>query len=236
MKTALVSVMLFVGIMVSGCASAPVESGKNADFYKRMGVAYLNEGKNQLAFVEFQTALTHDAKDAETLYYLGLVYLSFEDSANAISAFQRAVSAQPGYSHAYNSLGAAYLKAGRYDDAVGVLKSALANLLYRTPELALYNLGTAYYRLGKIDDALSAFKTALRRNPDYITPYLGIALAYNRAGQYSDAAKALEVAMELDPGVQGDREKLAEELRKRVITAQGDEEQDLRDLLEILNY
>jgi hypothetical protein len=42
--------------------------------------------------------------------------------------------------------------------------------------------------------------------------------------------------MELDPAVKGEREKLVEAFRLRVITAQGDEEQDLRDLLEILNY
>lgn len=236
MKAVFVYVLILAGIMLSGCASTPDEPDKNAAFHKQLGIAHLNEGKNQLAFVEFQKALNIDAKDAEVLYYLGMVYLSFEDIDNSVAAFRRAVSVNPGYSEAYNSMGVAYLKAKRYPDAIQALKSAIANPLYKTPEYALHNLGTAYYRLGKTDDALSAFKTALRRNPDYITPYLGIALAYNRTGQFSEASKALERAMELDPAVKGEREKLVEAFRLRVITAQGDEEQDLRDLLEILNY
>ncbi|HSW65113.1 MAG TPA: tetratricopeptide repeat protein [Dissulfurispiraceae bacterium] len=236
MKNIALCAMIVAALMIAGCASAPADSTRTTDFHKKLGIAYMNEGKNQLAFVEFQKAMNIDAADAETLYYLGLVYLSFEDSDNAISSFRRAVSAQANYSEAYNSLGVAYLKAGKYAEAVSALKNAVTNPLYKTPEFALYNLGRAYYRMGKLDEAQTAFKTALRRNPDHITPYQGIALAYNRAGLFSDAARALERAMELDPAIQGDREKLVELLLQRILTAHGDEEQDMRDLLEILKY
>ncbi|HMK44750.1 MAG TPA: tetratricopeptide repeat protein [Dissulfurispiraceae bacterium] len=240
MKKYLLLVAVLCCSLMVGCAArsggVDREEGKDAEFYKKIGISFMSEGRNQLAFVEFQKALKLQPNDADTLYYIGLVYMSFDEVDNAITHFSRAVALRVDFSEAANSLGEAYLRAKKYNEAVSAFQKALANRFYKTPEHAMNNLGTAYYRLGKLDDALASYKMALRRNPSFIAPYLGIALANNKAGQFGEASDALGLFIDIDPTLKGDREKMEESIRMRLVAASGDEEQDLRDFLEILKY
>ena len=67
-------------------------------------------------------------------------------------------------------------------------------------------------------------------------PYYGLALCYNAKGQYGDAAIAMARAIEIDPLYKGDKRKAMEDLRDKKIRAKGDQEKDISDYLEILQY
>jgi len=221
---------------LSGCASTGQEQQKEADFSYRMGVAYFNEGRIQMAFIEFQKALQLTPDNKDILNSLGLVYLKLENYDKARELFLKAISLDPGFSDAYNNLGVTYVQRKQWPEAVQAFKKALSNPLYTTPDKALDNLGLAYYRIGQLESAIAAFKEAIKRAPSLPLSYYYFALALNKAGRYGDAATVITEAIELDSSYKGDKTKFAEDLKKRLPTASGDEASDFKDYLEIMKY
>lgn len=225
-------------LLLLGCASMSGEEKlQRASAHYQLGVSYLNENNIQPAFVEFQKALEYNPDDKETLNAVGIIYLlKLEDYPKAVAHFQRALDQDRNYAEAWNNLGFAYEKVGRYPDAVKAYKSAFSNPFYKGAGKAYYNLGRAYYRMRKFDDALDAYKETIKRFSDFYPPYYGMALCYNALGRYGDAASSLRKAIELDPGYRGDKEKALREMREKKLLVKGDEEKDMEDLIEIMNY
>lgn len=232
------NILLFIIIFLSSCATTTtVENAQKAGAHYKIGVSYFNENKMQSAFVEFQKALELNPKDKEVMNALGIIYLlDFEDYQKAVDFFKSAIRVDLNFSEAYNNLGRAYEKTGRFNDAIESYKKALLNLTYQNPEKAYNNLGRVYYRLGRYDDATDAYKEALKRFSDFHLPYYGLALCYNAKGEYGEAASAITRAIELDPVYKGNKDKAMEDLKERKLKAKGEEEKDIVDYIEILKY
>ena len=222
--------------LVAGCATAPFEQDKEAQYHYKMGLSYLNEGNIKLSFVEFQKAYQLAPNDKDVINSLGFVYMQLEEFEKARELFLRAISIDPQFSEAHNHLGVVYSKTGRMQDAIDSFKKALSNLLYRTPEIAFYNLGMTYYRAGQYEQASNAFKDAIKRSPFSALPYFGLALVYNKEGRYGDAAAIMERALEIDLVYKGDKKRFSEDLKKRLPAAKSEEEADIKDYLEIIRY
>jgi Tfp pilus assembly protein PilF len=220
------------------CASTPKEDKlQKAKAHYQLGVSYLNDNNIQPAFVEFQKALELNPDDKETLNAIGVIYLlKLEDYPRAIEFLQKALRLDRNYSEAWNNLGVAYERTGKYNEAVEAYKAALLNTFYRNPEKALNNLGRVYYRTRRYDDAIDAYKEAIKRVSDFSLPYYGLALCYNAAGKYGNAATALKKALEVDPVYKGDKERAMKDLKERKVLLRPEEEKDMDDLLEIMNY
>lgn len=229
-------VLLLSGFL--GCASVGKEDRlKQASAHYQLGISYLGDNNIQPAFVEFQKALELNPEDKEVLNAIGVIYLlKLEDAPKAMDYFKKALAIDRRFAEASNNLGVAYEKIRRYDDAIAAYREALSNPLYKFAQKAFNNMGRAQYRSGRYEAAVGSFKEALRRSSDFHLPYYGLALAYNAMGRYSDAATALKKGLELDPEYKGDREKAANGLKEKKLLARGEEEKDLEDLLEIMNY
>jgi tetratricopeptide (TPR) repeat protein len=225
-------------LSVYACATtASHDTIQKAGAHYKIGVAYLNEAKAQQAFVEFQKSYELNPHNKEVLNAIGYIYLMhFEETEKAINFFEKATTADPNYSDAYNNLGFAYEKLGRFDTAISFYRKAVSNLLYNTPEKSYISMGNSYYRLGKYEDAISAYKEAIKRAPDLSLPYIRMALCYNAMGRYGDASTAMTHAIATDPVYKGNREKAIEDFSIRSLKATGDEEKDLRDYIEIIKY
>ncbi len=224
--------------LAGACATTSKEDKvQKATAHYQLGISYLNDNNIQPAFVEFQKALELNPEDKEVLNAIGVIYLlKLEDYPKAIDYFQKALKIDRNFSEAMNNLGFAFEKSGRYDEAVGAYKTAIANPLYRNTEKAYNNLGRVYYRMKRCGDALDAYREALKRHPEFHLPYYGLALCYNAIARYGDAATALKKAVETDPAYKGNMEKAAKDLRERKLLVKGEEERDIEDLLEIMNY
>lgn len=231
---ALTAVML----SLSACATMPKEDRvQQATAHYHLGISYLNDNNIQPAFVEFQKALELNPDDKEVLNGIGVIYLlKLEDYARAMEYFQRALKVDKNFPEASNNLGFTYEKTGKYGEAVAAYKTAIANPFYRNTERAFNNLGRAYYRMKSYDDALAAYREAVKRSSEFHLPYYGLALGYNALGRYGEAATALKKAVELDPSYKGDREKAINDLRERKLLFRGEEEKDIDNLLDIMNY
>ncbi|GAB4411371.1 MAG: hypothetical protein OHK0032_07270 [Thermodesulfovibrionales bacterium] len=230
--------LYLIAALVISCASTGTdEKLQKATAHYQLGVSYLNDNNIQPAFVEFQKALELNPNDKEVLNAIGVIYLlKLEDYPRAVDYFQRALGIDKNFSEASNNLGVAYEKMGRFSDAIEQYRTALSNPLYRNAEKAFNNLGRAYYRFKRYSDAVDAYKEAIKRYSDFHLPYYGLALCYNAMGRYGDAAIALRKAIELDPAYRGDRERAVKVMMERKLLVKGDEEKDIEDLLEIMNY
>ncbi|MEW6675084.1 MAG: tetratricopeptide repeat protein [Nitrospirota bacterium] len=238
MRKYLLILFLLLTAFLSSCATSKTgENVQRASAHYKLGISYYNNNKIQAAYVEFQKALEFNPNDKEVLNAIGVIYLlNLEDIPKAIEFFERAISIDADFSDAHNNLGYAYEKTGMVKDAIKSYKTALANPLYQTAEKALNNLGRIYYRLGRYDDAIDAYREAIKRVPEFVLPYYGLALCYNAKGKYGDASIAIARAIELDPLYKGNRDRAIEDLKNRKISAEGDEAKDISDYLEILRY
>jgi type IV pilus assembly protein PilF len=225
-------------LCVLSCAAATTpDTMQQAGAHYKIGVAYLNQGKAQKAFVEFQKAYELNPGDKEVLNAIGYVYLIyFDETEKAIDFFEKATRIDPSYSDANNNMGFAYEKLGRYDAAISYYEKAVDNLTYQTPEKAYISMGNSYYRLGKFEEALHSYKEAIKRAPNLSIPYMRMALCYNAMGRYGDASTALTYGIKLDPAYNGDREKALEDFTIRKLKASASEEKDIQDYIEILRY
>ncbi|MDH4230534.1 MAG: tetratricopeptide repeat protein [Nitrospirota bacterium] len=225
-------------VFLIACATMATEENlQNAKAHYKIGVAYLNDNKAQLAFVEFQKANDLNPNDKEVLNAIGIIYLLyFEETAKAADFFEKAAKIDPNYSEAYNNLGVAHEKLGNFETALSFYRKAVSNLIYATPEKAYIGMGTAYYRLGKYEDALNAYKEAIKRAPNLSLPYLKMSLCYNALGRYGDASSAMTHALKLHPVYKGDREKALDDFVIMKLKAKGYEEKDIQDYIEIIKY
>lgn len=229
-------IVISLGICLAGCSSVSPQSRKEADFSYKMGMAYLNEGKLQIAYVEFHKALQLDPHNKDVLNSLGIVYLQLDNADRAQELFTKAIAEDPGFSEAYTNLGLIYLRKRQWDPAIQSFNKAISNSLYQNPEKAYYYLGIANYRKGNMDNAAEAFRNALRRAPQFPLPYYSLALVSNRTGRYGEAAAYLSKALEIDPAYRGDKAKFVADVKKNLSLAKPDDLGDLRDYLEIAHY
>ncbi len=134
----------------------------------------------------FEEALRKNAKDAEAMYYLGLVAEKSQDKAGAEKGYRDALRARPDLDAAATNLGALLVEAQRFDEAILVLRAA-ASRQKDSPELHL-NLGVALASKGDREGATKAFDQALKlapKDPVYLVNYA------QWLGQWKDVDGAL---------------------------------------------
>jgi tetratricopeptide (TPR) repeat protein len=68
---------------------------------------------------------------------------------------------------ARNALGVLFINAGRYQDAVEVLREASSDLMNREPELTYANLARAYLELEQLDEALQSAMQSQQQSPNF---------------------------------------------------------------------
>ena len=201
LKTIIMTCMIW-GLL--GCATAPINTipkEQQAQAHLDLAAAYLKMGDYTAALKELKDAAELQPKDPEVHYSLGIAYHGGGFTEKAIEELKYAINVKSDYSEAYNYLGTIYLAKDRYDDAIRQFSLALANDLYETPDLALYNMGLAYYKKGEYSTAIDNYTTALRRNPNSRIPFLihkDMGVAYlsdrNTAKAVSHLQKSIEFA------------------------------------------
>jgi len=231
--------LLFLVLILAVACSTTSSSQKHkeADVHYQLGLSYMKEGQYQDAFVEFQKSIDIYPDDRRVLNALGLIYMKFEELDKSEEVFKEALDIDPEFSEAANNLGVVYSRKKDWKSAIIYFERALQNPLYPSPERAFYNLATAHYRLHDFMMALKYFKDALRRAPKFFPAYYGMALCYNALEDYGEASTALTMGIEIDPEIEGKKQKAAKVFNSRmVLSVDNEEREDYRSLIEILHY
>ena len=114
-----------------------------------------------------------------------------------IRALEHVVTRWPNEAQVHGVLGAAYLQAGRLDQARGSLRTA-TRLDSLNPGFA-NELGVAYLRTNQLDSAIITLKRVMALAPRWSFPPFNLGLAYLRAGRAVEAIPPLRTAVELQP-------------------------------------
>jgi tetratricopeptide (TPR) repeat protein len=208
MRLLLCCLALLWGSMISGCASQkerPAEqTAAQADSLRKKGDALLREGKFRAAMQEYLNAEKLDPEDAELRLMIGHVYANYYRRLDdAIRYYQQAIQLREDYSDAYNSLGVAYSRQKRWDEAIAMFQKALDNLFYPTPEFAYYNMAGAYESKGNNEKAAEYYNMAIELSPFYVEPYIRLGLLYRGEGKHRQAltilSKARSILEEREP-------------------------------------
>jgi len=137
----------------------------NATSYQNRIEALKTQGKLEAAEDYYRAALLRAPDDADLLNRVG--YFLVEQDKNlpeALQLIQRAVTASPANPIFLHSLGWAYFKLGRYDEARRYLQESVRRDLYSP--LSLEHLGDVYEQQGDKEGAKAAWSKALSFSTD----------------------------------------------------------------------
>ncbi len=132
-------------------------------FYNR-GITYERAGEWQKAEHDFRQALRLSPGQPSVLNYLGYSLIERgERLREALDMVKRAVQARPNDGYIVDSLGWAYYRLGRYEDAVRELERAVS--LRPGDPVINDHLGDAYWMVGRRLEARFQWRHALDGNP-----------------------------------------------------------------------
>ena len=126
---------------------------------------------------------------AEVLFQQALELQQAGDVLGAIQAYLASLNLEPDNPGAHSNLGAAYVRLGRYDEAVPQYLRALElepdNATFR------FNLALAYYKSARIPDAADAFRHVLEHDKTHLNARLLLGDCYLQMGRLQDVVDLL---------------------------------------------
>ena len=132
------------------------------------------------------------------VFYAGLTIRQNRYWQKGINFYKRMLYYAPHSSRLYNNLAKAYHDAGKNDELIDLLQSAIQ--LEPDNILAYNNLGNAYKEIGRFDDAKRAYSQAIHLDPDHAGPYYNLSIIYaDIEGNIEEAERLLNKAIALSP-------------------------------------
>jgi len=130
-----------------------------------LGVAYLRQGRPELALERLDRALSQNPRLADAHSTIALAYDQLGELEEAANHYRRATQLEPDNAAAANSYAVFLCRNDNWGDAERYFRRAADNPLYTTPEAALTNAGVCARGAGETDRAEQYFREALARNP-----------------------------------------------------------------------
>jgi len=142
------------------------------------------------------TAIRLDETCAEAHETVGWIALNYEwDWQKAKLSFERAIELNPNYRYGYVGLAWYLVLAGRFDDAIEVMQTALKlDPLSNTLNNDLANM---YRCSGQVERAIEQRKKTLELDPSFVEAMDGLAMDYLSMSMYAEAVATIERAMNL---------------------------------------
>lgn len=126
---------------------------------------------------------------AESLFQQALELHQAGDILGAIAAYQGSLNLNPDNPGAHSNLGAAYVKLGRYEEAIKEYRTAVE--VDPTNATFLFNLALAYYKSAQIPSAAETFAAVLQRQRDHLNARLLLGDCYLQMGRFQDTIDQL---------------------------------------------
>jgi protein O-GlcNAc transferase len=145
----------------------------------------------------YRAILEREPNHADSLHLLGLITAETDDPRAGIILIRRAMAAEPGCAPHHNSLGHAYRRLGRLEDAVASYRDAAA---LRPGSAEIHNnLATALCDLGRWQEAIEHYRQAAAAAPDVADIWYNLANVLAETGS-PEAGTCYRVAAGLQPG------------------------------------
>lgn len=129
-----------------------------------VGIAYVREGRYNLAIEALSRALEIDPRMADAHSTIAIAYDQIGDVELAEQHYRRATQLDSSNAVAANSYAVFLCRNGRWDDAEPYFRAAADNRRYPTPDVALTNAGVCARSAGDEAAAEAYLREALTRN------------------------------------------------------------------------
>ncbi len=157
----------------------------NSEFSRRLSEAYLQAGESSAALEQYNAILTTDPANFEAWYQKGGLLARLKDTAQAISALEKAYELQP-----LQIFGISL--ANLYAETKNPRALALCDELLRKDTLqeltdALFIKGLYYSNIDRPEEALEAFDKCIKRDWKFIEAYIEKGIIQFTRKKYDDA-------------------------------------------------
>lgn len=170
---------LFLVLLISGCTSITERAGidvkKAAVSNAELGVAYLRQGKYEVAMNKLKKAIAYDEDNTNANHYIAILYGRLNENELAIKYFEKALDLDDEDSSIKNNYGIFLCGTSSYEKGLSFLKVALEDPLYADKGQAYENMGLCAEKQGNIQKAEKYFTTALTYNKKSPSALLGLA-------------------------------------------------------------
>jgi tetratricopeptide (TPR) repeat protein len=116
---------------------------------------------------------------------------------NSFTLFSHAIEVTQNNYFAYNNLGNAYTRLGRYEEAIEAYKQAIK--INPNSTEACTNLGIVYNELGRYQEAIDVHKQAIKIKPDYAKAHYNLGIAYTGLDRWPEAIETFKQAIKIKP-------------------------------------
>lgn len=171
------TVKMLVALLASGLLAACVSTSKlpgdqvsmqqASQYNVELGVAYMQQGRRDLAMQKLQLALKQDAGNANAYMSLGLLYNTMGDVQRADENFRTALRKGPDDPQIENNYAVFLCQRGKPKESEKYFLKAAQNPLYPTPEAAYTNAGVCANKIPDANAAAGYFQKALNINPNF---------------------------------------------------------------------
>lgn len=193
-------------VLLAGCSSAPkappspppqpelppikqpeVSPQERARLHMELGAGYYERGQMDVALDELGEAVKLDPGNARIYNIYGLVYAWMGENAKAEQNFQRALALAPQDSETRQNWGWYLCTTGRARESIPEFELAIANPLYKSPDVALINAARCSASFGDLAGAESYFKRAITIAPSSASAAYGLAQLAYKANRLDEA-------------------------------------------------
>lgn len=193
----LLAVLLGAGLLTACVSSSSVPGDKvslqqASQYNVELGVAYLQQGRRDLAMQKLQLALQQNSDNANAYMALGLLYNNTGDAQRADENFRTALRKAPDNPQIQNNYAVFLCQHGKPQQSEQYFLKAAQNPLYPTPEAAYTNAGVCANKIPDAAAAVQYFRRALDINPAFPEALYQMArMSYERK-QYLEARAFIE--------------------------------------------
>jgi tetratricopeptide (TPR) repeat protein len=164
---------------------ASVDNRELAKVYVARAVALQQNGADQAATKDFNTAANLDRANPRPWIGLGNLYVAKADYLHAFANYNRAANIAPDDPVVYDNRGTALESMGRHDEAIADFSRAIALDPHDTS--AYSNRATAYRAAKRMDLAIADLAEAIRADPSDGLAYYDRGTAYELSGEFDKA-------------------------------------------------
>ncbi|KPL14810.1 hypothetical protein AMJ74_02680 [candidate division WOR_3 bacterium SM1_77] len=189
-------------LLVAGLIEKPMKSAErkreagDMSEYENIGYALYKTGKYDEAEREFKKVLDSEPRNAEAIFYLGLIEIMREHTEEAKRYLDMALEIEERLATLID-IGYLCNQMGWYDDALEYLKQA------RTIEPGNFkvamNLGVTQYNRGDFDEAAQSFEQSLRLSEFAVTPFIYLSRICVKKNDIEGAVDWLKQALDKFP-------------------------------------
>ena len=173
----------------SAAARPPIvaDDQQRAKVHTDLGIAYLRDGRIEVALSEAQLAVDMLGSYAPAHNLLGLIHMSLRQNEQAEGYFRRAVSLAPNNPEIANNYGWFLCQTGKIKESFGYFNQVLRNPLYKTPAVVLNNMGICALMDRDDVNGESYLSRSLKLDPGNLRAYYLLAEVDYRRGLYDEA-------------------------------------------------